>query len=159
MVSGDFQSLSAFWYPQLSFMVMQVSQARPALAGLISCSGVVKSPGRPLRLLTMMSGCNLNTILFIFSRFPLFRAERPIDVVPEDVNLSVLRHQFADQAVGVFHKAHTRRLIRQATSAIGVVPIHQGIVKAHAQALGARRFHEFRHQIAAARLPAERNSW
>ena len=52
----------------------------------------------------------------------------------------------------VFHKTHARRLIRQAARAVGVVPIHQGIVKAHAQTLGARRFHELRHQVAAARL-------
>src|ERR1039457_7374358 len=48
-------------------MVMHDSQARPPLAALISCSGVEKSPGSPLRLFTMMSGCSSNTILFIFS--------------------------------------------------------------------------------------------
>src|SRR5580658_7020278 len=48
-------------------MVMHDSQARPPLAALISCSGVEKSPGSPLRLFTMMSGCSSDTILFIYS--------------------------------------------------------------------------------------------
>ena len=152
MVSGDFQSLSAFWYPQLSFMVMQVSQARPAFGGIDLLFRRGEIPRQAVAVVDNDVRLQLEHHLVHLLRFPLLGTERPIDVVPEDVNLSVLRHELADQAVRVFHKAHARRLIRQATRAVGVVPIHQGIIKAHAQTFGARRFHEFRHQVAAARL-------
>ena len=85
-------------------------------------------------------------------RFPLLCTERPIDVIPEHIDLSVLRHEFADQAVRVFHEPHACRFIGQTSRTIGVVPIHQRIVETYAQTLGARRFHVFGHQVTSARL-------
>ena len=138
---------------------MQVSQARPALAGFDLLLRRGEIPRQAVAVIHDDVRLQLEHHLVHLLRFPLLRTERPIDVVPENVDLAVLRHQFANQAVGVFHEAHARRLIRQATRAVGVVPVHQGIVKAHAQPFSARRFHEFRHQIAAARLLGERSSW
>jgi hypothetical protein len=67
MVLGVFHASSARLKPQESLRVMQDSQARPLRSARISCSGVEKSPGRPLRLLTMMSGWSSKTILFMRS--------------------------------------------------------------------------------------------
>ncbi len=56
------------------------------------CSGVEKSPGRPLRLFTMISGCSAKTISFMRSDSHCSGGERPVNVVPEDVDLAVVGH-------------------------------------------------------------------
>jgi hypothetical protein len=103
MVLGVFQASSKRLKPQLSLRVMQVSQARP-LGGRISCSGVAKSPSRPLRLLTMISGCSSKTIWFMRSDSHSAAVSGQVDVVPEHVDLAVVGHELADEAVGVLDK-------------------------------------------------------
>src|SRR6266851_3048659 len=63
--------------------------------------------------------------------------ERPGDVVPEHVDLAVVGEQLADEAVGVFDEALAGLLIGGAASAVGMVPVHERVVEADAQAFGA----------------------
>src|SRR5207249_5601509 len=56
---------------------------------------------------------------------PTSGVERPRNVVPENVNLSVVGEELADMSVNVFDEAFTRSLVRGAASAVGMVPVHQ----------------------------------
>ncbi len=109
---------------------MQASQARPSFSAWIRCSGVEKSPGSRLRLLTMMSGWSSKTISVHLLRFPAGGVERPGDVVPEDVDLAVVGEQFADLAVDVIDEAAAGGFVGRAARAVGVVPVHQRVVEA-----------------------------
>jgi hypothetical protein len=74
--------------------------------------------------------------------------QRPVDVVPEDVDLAVVGHQLADEAVGVVDKAAAGGLVGLADGAVGMVPVHERVVEADAQPLGARRVDKLAHQVA-----------
>ena len=78
--------------------------------------------------------------------------ERPRNVVPEDVDLAVVGQQLADEAVGVVDKAPAGGFVRLADGAVGMVPVHERVVEANAQAFGAGGFNEFADQIAAGPL-------
>ena len=55
-------------------------------------------------------------------------------------------------AVDVVDKAAAGLLVGLAAGAVGMVPVHQRVVEAHAQAFGAGGFHVFLHQVAARTL-------
>ncbi len=76
--------------------------------------------------------------------FPLFGVQRPGHVVPEDVDLAVVGHQLADEAVGVVDEAAARGLVGLADGAVGVVPVHERVVEADAQAFGAGGLNDIR---------------
>src|SRR5207248_1586641 len=50
--------------------------------------------------------------------------ERPRNVVPENINLSVIGEQLADVRVDIFDESFARSLVRGAASAVGMVPVH-----------------------------------
>ena len=56
---------------------------------------------------------------------PTKGVERPRDVVPENINFSVIGEQLANVRVNVFDEAPARRLVGGAASAVGMVPVHQ----------------------------------
>jgi len=70
-------------------------------------------------------------------------------VVPQDVDLAVVRHELAQLAVGVVDEALPGGGIGFGQSPIGMVPIHERVIKTDAHIFRARRFHIFLHQIAA----------
>ena len=67
-------------------------------------------------MFTMISGWSSKTISFMRS-IPTLGSERPCHVVPEDVDLAVVGHQFADKAVRVFDEAR-----RAASSVLQLAP-------------------------------------
>src|ERR1019366_3499748 len=87
-----------------------------------------------------------------FFGFPLLGVERPVDVVPQNIDLAVIGEEFANVAVDVIDEAAPRGLVGEAAGAIGVVPVHQGIVEAHAETFGAGGFDVLLHQVAAGPL-------
>ena len=58
-------------------------------------------------------------------RFPALHVKGPRNVVPENVDFSVLGEQFADLSMNVIHKSPPRSLIRGTTSAVGMMPVHK----------------------------------
>src|SRR5437016_1627924 len=94
----------------------------------------------------------MNDMVFHFLRFPLFGGERPVHVVPEHVNLPVVGHQFTNQPMRVSDKPLPSRFISGTACAVGMVPIHQRIVEAHAQTFRPRGVYEFTHQVASRSL-------
>ena len=80
---------------------------------------------------------------------PLGGRQRPVDVVPQHVDLAVVGHQLANQPVRVFNKPAARRRIGLAGGPVRVMPVHQRVVEAHAQSLRASRIHKLAHQVAA----------
>ena len=89
---------------------------------------------------------------FILSDSQPCGVQRPGNVVPEHVDLSVVGQQFANLPVNIVDKPLARLLVGGAARAIGMVPVHQRIVESDAQAFGARRIHVFAHQIASRAL-------
>ena len=79
---------------------------------------------------------------------PLLGGERLVDVVPEDVDLAVVGHQLADEAVGVVDKALAGFGVGFAADAVGVVPVHERVVEADAEAFGAGGFDELADEVA-----------
>ena len=85
-------------------------------------------------------------------RLPPLGVQRPGDVVPEHIDLAVVREQFANQAMRVGHKSLTRFFVCGTLGAVRMMPVHQRIVKAHMESFSARRFHIFADNIAARSL-------
>ena len=112
------------------------------------CSGVAKSPGSALRLLTMISGCRLEHHLVHLLRLPAFGIERPGDVVPKDADFAVVRHQFTDLPVDVVDKAAARGFVGSAAGAIGMMPVHQGVIEAGRKPFGAGGLDKLCDQVA-----------
>src|SRR5574337_1354191 len=75
-----------------------------------------------------------------FFCLPAFRIERPRYVVPQHVELPVIRHEFPDQPVRVGHKSLSRRRISGAESTVRVMPVHERIIEPSAQSLLAPVF-------------------
>src|SRR5437879_13242420 len=87
---------------------------------------------------------------------PTSGVERPRNVVPENINLSVIGEQLADVCMNVFDEALARSLVRRAASAVGLVPVHQRIVKYDAHTFAASDVHIFADQLAAQSLLRQR---
>src|SRR5579872_2704966 len=56
--------------------------------------------------------------------FPTFGRQGPVDVIPEHVQLAVIRAQFADLPIDVVDESPAGRFVRRAASTVGVMPIH-----------------------------------
>src|ERR1017187_2662616 len=85
-------------------------------------------------------------------RLPPFGRERPVDVVPEHVDFAVVGHQLADKAVGVGDEALARLLAGLAFGAVGMVPVHERVIEAHAEAFGTGGVDVLADKIAARTL-------
>src|SRR5262249_50330542 len=72
--------------------------------------------------------------------FPGLSIKRPSDVVPKNVNFSVVGQKLAKLGVNVFHEAFSRGLIRGTARTVRMVPIHKRIVEAYAHAFRTRSF-------------------
>ena len=83
---------------------------------------------------------------------PTFGRQRPVDVIPENVQLAVVRTQLAHLTMDVIHKPASRRFIGLAHRPVRMVPIHQRIIEAHVHSFTAGGFHELRYQVTAGRL-------
>ena len=63
-------------------------------------------------------------------RFPAFRSQRPIHVVPKHIHLAVVAAQLMHLPVNVIHKTAPCFLVGLAARSIGMMPIHQRIIEA-----------------------------
>ena len=66
-------------------------------------------------------------------RLPLLGRQGPVNVVPQDVDLPVVGHEFTNQPVGIGDESLPRRFIGCAARSIRMVPVHQRIVEADPQ--------------------------
>ena len=73
--------------------------------------------------------------------------ERPVDVIPQHIDLAVVAHQLANQTMGVLYETLTSSFVRRARGAVGVAPVHQGIIQADFEAFGAAGRDELGDQI------------
>ena len=76
-----------------------------------------------------------------------YAIQRPVDVVPEQIDLSVVAHQFAHQAVGIAYETLPRGFVGGTGDAVGVMPVHQRIIQANLEALGAAGLDHFAHEV------------
>ncbi len=103
-------------------------------------------------MLTIISGCSSKTIWFMRSDSHWAAVSGQLDVVPEHVDFAVVGHQLADEAVGVLDEALARGFVSLADCAVGVVPVHERVVEADAEAFGAGGIDKLADQVAAGTL-------
>jgi len=77
----------------------------------------------------------------------LLPGERPVDVVPEDIDLAVVGEEFADKAVGVVDETLAGGWVGGADGSIGMVPVHEGVIEADFETLSAGGFDELAYEI------------
>ena len=74
--------------------------------------------------------------------------ERPVHVVPEDIDLAVVGEELAQETVRIVDKALAGGWIGGADGAVRVMPVHERVVDADLEAFSAGSFDELADEIA-----------